>query len=142
MQLLLVVALVFASFVALFALQNAQTVSIRFFSWAAETSVAVVALASAALGAVGAVLAGFLRRVAIGIQLRQVKAELARAERRASELEKEKSELEKARSEWEKERSELERRLRLAEERAALPVAQPPEDGEEAGGKGDGQAQP
>lgn len=109
MQLLLVVALVFASFVALFALQNAQTVPIRFFNWATETSVAVIALAAAALGAVSAVLAGLVRRFAIGFKLRQARAELARLERRAGELEKE--------------RSELERRLHDAEERVRLAFA-------------------
>lgn len=137
------VALVFASFVALFALQNAQTVSIHFFSWAAETSVAIIALAAAAFGAVSAVLAGLVRRVAIGFQLRQVKAELARAERRASELEREKSELEKAREALEKERSELESRLRSAEERAALlPAGEKAQAGAEERGKGDAPEQP
>lgn len=116
MQLLLVLALVFASFVALFALQNAQTVPIRFFSWAAETSVAVIALAAASLGAVSAVLAGLLRRFAIGFKLRQARGELARAERRLLELEKE--------------REELERRLIAAQE-GARPA---PEGNEEAPG--------
>lgn len=115
MQLLLVVALVFASFVALFALQNAQAVEIRFFHWAAETSVAVIALASAAFGAVSAVLAGLGRRLAAGLRLRHLKGELARAEKRLGELERE--------------REELERRLRLAEEARAAAAEVPPVGG-------------
>lgn len=78
LQYLLVAALVFASFVAVFALQNAQTVPMRFFAWERETSVAVIALAAAAVGALSATLAGSFRQVAAGFRLRQVKAELER----------------------------------------------------------------
>lgn len=81
MQILLVLALVFASFVALFALQNAQTVPIRFFTWERETSIAVIALAAAAVGALSATLAGMMRQLAMGLRQRQLKGELARAQK-------------------------------------------------------------
>lgn len=81
MQLLIVLALVFASFVALFALQNAQTVPIRIFAWERETSVAVIVLATAAVGALSAVLAGFVRQVRSGIRFRQLRSELAKTQR-------------------------------------------------------------
>lgn len=100
MQLLLVLALVFASFVALFALQNAQTVPIRFFAWERETSIAVIALSAAALGALSAALAGLVRQLAAGLRNRQLKGELARAKRdldaAAAEIEKVREELGRA----------------------------------------------
>lgn len=80
MQLLLVAALIFASIVAVFALQNAQTVPIRFFAWERETSVAVIALGAAIVGALAAVLAGLIRQVALGLRHRQLKAELGRVQ--------------------------------------------------------------
>lgn len=86
MQLLLVAALIFASIVAVFALQNAQTVPIRFFAWERETSVAVIALGAAIVGALAAVLAGLIRQVALGLRHRQLKAELGRVQ---SELDEE-----------------------------------------------------
>lgn len=81
MQILIVLALVFASFVAIFALQNAQTVPIRIFTWERETSVAVIVLATAAIGALSAVLAGVVRQFKAGIRLRQVRGELAKVSR-------------------------------------------------------------
>jgi len=92
---LIVLALVFASFVAIFALQNAQTVPIRIFAWERETSVAVIVLATAAVGALSAVLAGFVRQIKAGIRFRQLRGELANVSRlleeergRASELQR------------------------------------------------------
>lgn len=78
---LIVLALVFASFVAIFALQNAQTVSIRIFAWERETSVAVIVLATAAIGALSAVLGGLVRQLKAGIRFRHLRAELAKANR-------------------------------------------------------------
>lgn len=81
LQLLLVAALIFASVVAVFALQNAQTVPIRFFGWERETSVAVIALGAAAVGALSAVLAGLVRQLSAGLRNRHLKAELGRVQR-------------------------------------------------------------
>ena len=78
---LIVLALVFASFVAIFALQNAQTVAIRIFAWERETSVAVIVLATAAVGALSAVLAGLVRQIRAGIRFRHLRTELARVNR-------------------------------------------------------------
>lgn len=78
---LIVLALVFASFVAIFALQNAQTVPIRIFAWERETSVAVIVLATAAVGALSAVLAGLVRQLKAGIRFRHLRGELAKVNR-------------------------------------------------------------
>lgn len=88
MQLLLVAALIFASVVAVFALQNAQAVPIRFFGWERETSVAVIALGAAAVGALSTVLAGLFRQVGMGLRTRHLRAEVDRLQR---ELEEERS---------------------------------------------------
>lgn len=85
MQLFLVAALIFASVVAVFALQNAQTVPIRFFAWERETSVAVIALGAAVVGALAAVLTGLVRQVAIGLRHRQLRAELGRVQKELEE---------------------------------------------------------
>lgn len=86
MQILLVLALVFASFVAVFALQNAQTVPIRFFAWERETSIAVIVLAAAAVGALSAVLAGLVRQLRSGLRYRQLKSELARTRKELDDV--------------------------------------------------------
>lgn len=93
LQLLLVAALVFASVVAVFALQNAQTVPIRFFGWERETSVAVIALGAAAVGALFAVLAGLVRQLGAGLRTRHLKAELGRLQRELDEERKAKDAL-------------------------------------------------
>lgn len=85
MQLLLVAALIFASVVAVFALQNAQTVPIRFFGWQRETSVAVIALGAAMVGALTAILAGVFRQVSMGLRARHLRAELDRIQRELEE---------------------------------------------------------
>lgn len=102
MQLLLVAALAFASVVAVFALQNAQTVIIRFFGWEREASVALISLGAAGLGALCAVLTGFVRQLGAGLRQRQLRLEL---ERLQAELEEERqaksalaAELERARA--------------------------------------------
>jgi len=93
-QTLIVLALVFASFVAIFALQNAQTVPIRIFAWERETSVAVIVLAAAAFGALTAVLAGLVRQVRAGIRIRQLRGELAKVNKLLAEERERAGELE------------------------------------------------
>jgi len=85
MQLLLVAALAFASVVAVFALQNSQMVPIRFFGWERETSVAIIALGSAAIGALCAFLAGLVRQLGAGLRNRQLRLEVGRLQRELEE---------------------------------------------------------
>lgn len=58
-QMALIVALALALGVALFAIQNAAPVTVRFGLWAAEVSLVVVILVSAVTGAAAATLLGF-----------------------------------------------------------------------------------
>ena len=58
LQTALILAFVLASLVAMFAIQNAGAVTLRFAFWSAETSLVVVILVAAAAGAAMASLAG------------------------------------------------------------------------------------
>lgn len=62
MQIMLVLFLGLALLIAVFALQNAGFVSIRFLLWQFDVSLVLVILGSALLGALAAVLAGLFRR--------------------------------------------------------------------------------
>lgn len=118
MQIMLVVALLFASFVALFALQNAQTVAVRFFAWEMSTSVAVIVLLSAAVGAIFAMLAGFIRQMTLGFRLRQTKGDVARVRK---ELDEARQELEEAQRLLERLRAERD----AAQHRVGPPTEKP-----------------
>lgn len=63
MQLIYLLVTLFALAIAVFALQNADPVKVQFLRWKFESSVAVVTLGSAALGALIAVGLGLLGRV-------------------------------------------------------------------------------
>jgi len=63
MQLLFVVLTVLLLAVALFALQNADPVTLRFWPWQVQGSIGVVTLAATATGAVIGALLGLVTRV-------------------------------------------------------------------------------
>lgn len=76
MQATLIVSLMVALVVALFAIQNAAPVTVRLAFWRAETSLVVVILISAALGAMASALASLpgvfkLRRELRGLRAKQ-----------------------------------------------------------------------
>jgi uncharacterized integral membrane protein len=75
-QAALILALVLAITVALFAVQNAGQVLLRFGIWSVETSVVVVILASAAAGAAAAFLLGLPGRFRDRRRLRHLGREL------------------------------------------------------------------
>lgn len=62
-MLVLIVLSVVLLAVTLFALQNAQAVTVRFFSWELQSSLAVVTVAATAAGVVIAALVGLASRV-------------------------------------------------------------------------------
>jgi len=76
----LVVALLFAVLVAIFAVQNAQPVSIRFMAWEQETTTAVVVVFAAAVGALAAGCFGFVRQIRMALRLRSAQGQAARLE--------------------------------------------------------------
>ena len=59
----LVLALVFAVFVALFAVQNAGQITVNFLAWEWNTSVAVIILGAAAFGAIFGGLMAVIREI-------------------------------------------------------------------------------
>lgn len=85
-QFLLIVALLFALAVAVFAVQNAEHIVVQLFSTQLETSLVVVVLASAAAGAVMAGIVGVVRQVKASVKVRQLKGKIARLERRLAAL--------------------------------------------------------
>lgn len=87
MQLLLVVALLFALAVAVFAVQNAESIVVQLFSLELETSLVVVVLAAAAAGAVTAGIIGVVRQVKSTLRIRQLQAQVHKLERHVEDLE-------------------------------------------------------
>jgi putative membrane protein len=78
MQIVLVLALVFAVGIALFAVQNTTPVAVSFLAWRAEdVAISVLVLVSAALGAGLALLLGIAREVRLRLRLRTQGQQLA-----------------------------------------------------------------
>ncbi|NMB25375.1 MAG: DUF1049 domain-containing protein [Firmicutes bacterium] len=94
MVLYLVLALVFAVFVALFAVQNAGQITISFLTWHWDTSVAVVILGAAAFGALFGALMASVREVQFKLKMRGLQTEIRRLEARVEEEEAENTRLE------------------------------------------------
>lgn len=87
MQFLLIVALLFALAVAVFAVQNAEFIVVHLFSAEFETSLVVVVLAAAAAGAVMAGIVGVVRQVKSSVRVRHLQSQVAKLEREAQRLE-------------------------------------------------------
>lgn len=78
MQLYLMVALLLALLVAIFAIQNADQVTIRFLLWTFQTSTVMIILISAGVGALLAALLGLPQNLKVRRRLRQSEEELER----------------------------------------------------------------
>ncbi|MCL6450920.1 MAG: lipopolysaccharide assembly protein LapA domain-containing protein [Acetobacteraceae bacterium] len=93
---LLFLALLLIVLVAVFAVQNAFPVAVTFFAWSFETSLVLVILGAAVLGALTVGVLGLLKQVRLNVrlwgtrgQVRRLEAELAQARARCSRLEEE-----------------------------------------------------
>ena len=80
MRVFLIVGFAFALIVALFAVQNSSTVSVRFLNWGFETSAVLVIIASAALGALSAGLLGLPRSIRLRLKVRELDGKVKRLE--------------------------------------------------------------
>lgn len=83
----LMLGLLFALLVAIFAVQNAQEVPITILVWTVAAPLSLVILGTAAAGAVLAGLIGLVKQVGMGFRLRNVRAEKTRAEEERKRLE-------------------------------------------------------
>ncbi|HHV62280.1 MAG TPA: LapA family protein [Firmicutes bacterium] len=76
MQAYLIIALVFAIAVAIFAVQNSGAVTVRFLNWQSDTSLIFVILGSAVAGALAVGLVGFMKQISLSIKLRNTSIRL------------------------------------------------------------------
>jgi putative membrane protein len=90
----LVLALVFAVFVALFAVQNAGQITVNFLAWKWNTSVAVIILGAAAFGAIFGGLMAVIREIQLKLKLRGAEGRANRLETLLEEAQQEKERLE------------------------------------------------
>jgi uncharacterized integral membrane protein len=90
---MLVLALAFAVLVAVFAMQNATTVLVSFLAWEISTSLAVVILAAAALGALIAGSLGLVKQVEMRLRMRGLQGRIAKLQGELEALQKEKEAL-------------------------------------------------
>lgn len=81
MQLILVISLLFALLVAVFALQNAAPVAVSFLFWHFETSGALLVLAAAAIGAAATAAFGISKTITQSIMLREKENKLKALEK-------------------------------------------------------------
>lgn len=98
-QLLLVVALLFALVVAVFAVQNSEPIAFKLFGWQSETSLVFIVLGAAAAGAATAGLIGFVRQVKSSFRIRQLQTRLQKLEQELESLQ-EQEDPSDAPSEW------------------------------------------
>ncbi|MDI3281604.1 MAG: LapA family protein [Bacillota bacterium] len=93
MQGILILALLFALAVTLFAVQNATAVTVRFLHWNFQTYLAVVIFGSAALGAVVVALLGLVKQIRLRWRLRALQAQAEKWEEEYRQAERERKRL-------------------------------------------------
>ncbi|MGI6037583.1 MAG: LapA family protein [Limnochordia bacterium] len=94
MQFSLVLSLLFAIVVALFAVQNSASVPVAFLAWETTISVALVILGAAFLGALIVGLLGFVKQLGLGLRLRNLQSRINKLEGEIAQLAAEKAQLE------------------------------------------------
>ncbi len=83
----LIVAVVFALLIALFAIQNHGVVTVRLYSWEYETSLALVILSAVAVGALLTFVSSLGSRIRRTRKSRALAATVRRQDKRIRELE-------------------------------------------------------
>jgi putative membrane protein len=86
MQFILVLSLLFALVVALFAMQNSSTIQVSFLTWEITTSVALVTLGAAALGALVVGLLGSVKQFGQGLKIRNLQGRIKRMQEEINSL--------------------------------------------------------
>lgn len=86
MEFKFIVSLIFAVVVAIFAIQNAGSVDVKFFYAKFRISQAVVILGSAIIGAIIAVLLGLIKQIKLNMKVKQLTKEADNLTKSNSEL--------------------------------------------------------
>lgn len=92
-QVVLVLAFLFSLLVAVFAVQNAEPVAVKFLAWRFETSLVIVILAAAALGAALLALLGIFAQLRLGILLKSTRGKASHLQKELTRLENERMRL-------------------------------------------------
>lgn len=116
-QLVLVLALVFSLLVAVFAVQNADPVTVHLLTWRFDTSLVIVILAAAALGAALLALLGVFAQLRLGFLLKSTRG-------RVGQMQKELTALENERARLQEEVARLDHELRSGRESRQTPQPQ------------------
>lgn len=95
MQKNLIIALVFAILVAIFSIQNSGPVSLLFFGWEFSTSLVVVVLGSAVLGALIMWIISSFKQMKLKKEKKNIRKEMSNLHEEKEALEKEIKDLEK-----------------------------------------------
>ncbi|RCW43786.1 MULTISPECIES: lipopolysaccharide assembly LapA domain-containing protein [unclassified Halanaerobium] len=91
MQRNLIIALVFALLIAIFAMQNAVSVTLSFFNYSFQTSLVVVVLGSMAVGALIMGLFSSLKQIKLKREIRQLQKKYSELKAQFSYLEDQKT---------------------------------------------------
>ena len=78
MEVRFIISLLFSALVAAFAIQNADSVSIRFLLYKFNISQAIVILGSAILGAIIVVFLGLIKQIRQGMKIKQLTKEITK----------------------------------------------------------------
>ena len=95
MQKNLIIALIFAIIVAIFSIQNSGPVSLVFFTWEFTTSLVVILLASAVLGAIIMWVISSFKQLKLKKEIRDLKKEIRNLDKEVEKIMKEKEEIAK-----------------------------------------------
>lgn len=93
MQWTVIITLVFALLVGIFAVQNHTSITLKFFSYEFDTSLVVVVLGGVALGAMTLGILGLISKVKSKLQIRTLKGKIKSLEKDLTNLRAEKDDL-------------------------------------------------
>lgn len=93
MQWTVIITLIFALLVGIFAVQNHTSVTLKFFSYEFDTSLVVVVLGGVALGAMTLGILGLISKVKSKLQIRTLKGKLRSLEKELAKIREENNDL-------------------------------------------------
>ena len=88
MQLYLILLIIFAIFIAIFAMQNTMAVVVRLLFWNVNTSLVLLVLVSLAIGAIMMFLVDLANRISMGKERKEMDRQIAALANEKEELQK------------------------------------------------------